>query len=188
MAYRLKIGEQVQEGVRRIAGEQIDKATRHLAAGERDRDTHVHEARKCMKRLRGLLRMARGQLPAEVYSRENTCFRDAARGLGGLRDAQALVESLDDLVAGLGSRAPRSRFAPIRSWLVARRGSAYADDGTASEVLAGLLGELEAAGERVDSWPLEQDGWEGLSRGVRRVYARGRAERDWALIAHQRDG
>ncbi len=181
MAYRLEIGEKVPEGTRRIAREQIGMATQHLGAGgRRERDTHVHEARKCMKRLRGLVRLVRGQLPPEVYSRENACFRDAARGLAGLRDATVLVESLDDLVDWLGSRAPRSRFAPIRSWLAARHGSAYADEGMASEVVARVLGELGEAGGRVDSWIVAQEGWEGLSRGVRRVYAQGRGEREWA--------
>ena len=180
MAYRLEIGEQVPEGTCRIAHEQIGKAIDHLGAEGRERDAHVHEARKCMKRLRGLARLVRGQLPREVYSRENACFRDAARRLAGLRDATVLVETLDDLVDWLGSRAPRSRFAPIRSWLSARRGTAYGDEGKTSGVLARVLSELQAADGRVDSWPVAHEGWEGLSRGVRRVYARGRGEREWA--------
>ena len=64
----------------------------------------MHEARKDMKKLRALLRLARGELGEEIFGRENACFRDAARELAGTRDADVMLETLDalDLPAGLG--------------------------------------------------------------------------------------
>ena len=74
MAYRIDSGEGVADGSRRIAREQLAKAIQHLDA-QRRRDSDVHEARKCMKRLRALLRLARFELGKEVYARENGVSR-----------------------------------------------------------------------------------------------------------------
>ena len=57
MAYRWKQGETIPAGARRIAVEQIAKALGHLEMGEGSREAHIHEARKSMKRLRGLVRL-----------------------------------------------------------------------------------------------------------------------------------
>ena len=43
----------------------------------------MHEARKDMKKLRALLRLARGELGGQTYERENARFRDAARSWPG---------------------------------------------------------------------------------------------------------
>ncbi len=175
MAYRIDSGESVADGSRRIAREQLAKAIEHLEV-QRGRDSDVHEARKCMKRLRALLRLVRLELGNEVYARENACFRDAARQLAGLRDATVLLETLDELVASLGSRAPRSRFAPIGIWLREQHTRTYATE--AGDSLTRVGATLAPALGRVDDWPLHHSGWAGVGRGIRRNYARGRSEYD----------
>ena len=63
----------------------------------------MHEARKDMKKLRALLRLARGELGEDTFRRENACFRDAGRELAGVRDADVMLDTLTslDLSAGL---------------------------------------------------------------------------------------
>ena len=176
MAYRFEPGESVSDGTNRLALEQIGAAITHLRSTKGDREEHIHASRKCMKRLRGLVRLVRGELGDEVYRRENECFRDVARGLAGLRDAAALIEALDDLVLWLGPRNPKSRFATIRTWLDRRRTAAYeklkADDKRVEQAIA----VLDEAEKRVCAWPLQSDGFAAMGAGLRRVYGRGRKE------------
>ena len=57
-------------------------------AGNPDRDTGVHEARKALKRLRALLRLARPALLQQPYRDLDRRLRDAGRRLSPLRDAR----------------------------------------------------------------------------------------------------
>ncbi|HVW83258.1 MAG TPA: CHAD domain-containing protein, partial [Bryobacteraceae bacterium] len=58
MAYRLKEDESVPQGLRRIAREEIDSAVQELRGKDPGkRDEAIHEARKSIKKLRGLIRI-----------------------------------------------------------------------------------------------------------------------------------
>ena len=97
MAYRFKLGEPVPEGIKRIVGEEIEAAARHLSGqGESDRDEAIHEARKSVKKIRGVLRLVRPEL-GEVYRTDNARFRDIGRQLSQFRDAGASIETFDAL-------------------------------------------------------------------------------------------
>src|SRR3954453_7178467 len=92
MSYRFVKRETVPDGLRRIARERIENALAELR-GETDSSPEeaIHEARKDMKKLRAVLRLARDELGDDVYRRENACFRDAARKLSGVRDADVML-------------------------------------------------------------------------------------------------
>src|SRR6266480_3325979 len=97
-SYRFLEGEAVPEALRRIACGRIDHAVDELS-GTTDSSPAdaVHEARKDMKKLRAVVRLARDELGDEVYRRENECFRDAARRLSGVRDADVMLDTLGSL-------------------------------------------------------------------------------------------
>ena len=176
MAYRWQHGETIPAGARRIAVEQIAKALQHLEMGEGSREDHVHEARKSMKRLRGLVRLVRFELGDEAYRCENDCFRAAAARLAGLRDAAVRLETLDKIIVFCGKRVPRSRFGPIRQWLLEERASAYRQAEEYGEAVAEVREDLQQARDRVATWPLEGRDWTLVAAGMRRIYARGRRE------------
>ena len=110
MAYRLENGEPLPDGIRRIATEQLSSAIKHLQGETGARDTHVHKARKNMKRLRGLIRLLRFELGKEAFGRENACDRLAAAEQAGMRDATVLIETLDKLVRTADRPMRRDRF------------------------------------------------------------------------------
>ena len=171
--YRLKRGEPLPDGVARVARGRIDDAIDELSgeAGSSPEDA-VHNARKDIKKLRALLRLVRGELGKGVYQRESAALREAAAALAGLRDADVMVATLDGLelderVAG-----------PLRQAVEAHRlrtggGSREQAAAEASE----LLGAMRA---RIDDWPLENDSFEALEPGLRRMYRRGR--REWRAM------
>ncbi len=171
-SFRFVEGEPVPDALRRIARGRIDHALDELG-GKTDssEEEAVHEARKDMKKLRAVLRLARDELGDEVYRRENECFRDAARALSGVRDADAMLVTLK----GLGGSFPE-----LRKALKAHRDAApWADSADA------VIATLESARDRVDEWPLERDGFEALEGGLQRIYRRGR--RAWRSVEDEPD-
>ncbi len=164
------------DGLARAARGRIVHALEGLR-GAHEPDKAVHEARKDMKKVRAVLRLARPQLSDKVYRRENARFREVARGLSGVRDGKAMLEALDGLVEhGLH----RSTAGRLRRELERHREGLSAHDGAAIE---DVIEELESARAGVESWPLGPDRWKELEGGLRRIYRSGRrrmrdAERD----------
>jgi CHAD domain-containing protein len=172
--FRLGKGERVADGVGRIARGQLDVSIERLQ-GHTDEDlgTTVHETRKSLKRLRATVRLARDELGDETYRRENDAFRDAGQRLGGARDSQVLLETLDALTDRHPDVTPPERFERFKKTLVGQHGAAQRrlHEGAA---VAEVLNELRAARARVGDWHLERDGLDALAPGFRRIYRRGR--------------
>ena len=74
----IRRSESLQNATRRVAREQLSKAIREIEDRTLDTDSTVHQVRKRIKKLRGLLRIVRPGL-GKVYKRENDSLRDAAR-------------------------------------------------------------------------------------------------------------
>jgi CHAD domain-containing protein len=166
-AYKLRQGRPLPDELRRAARGRIDHALDELH-GKTDStpEEAVHEARKDMKKLRALLRLARGELGEETFARENACFRDAARELAGTRDADVMLETLD------GLELPAEFGGELRKAVQAERQGAGPDDRQAAA--RGATAMLKEARKRVDDWPLERDSFDALSDGLERTYRRGR--------------
>jgi CHAD domain-containing protein len=169
-AYRLKDDEAVPDGIRRIALGRIDHALEELR-GKADStpEEAVHEARKDMKKLRGLVRLVRGELGEEAYKRENAAFRDTGRLLSGVRDADVMVATLDKLAERYPKELPPDASGGLRQALEGRKPE---DD--RSQAARQAVELLEQVWDRVDDWPLQADGFDALEDGLRQVYARGR--------------
>jgi CHAD domain-containing protein len=160
-------------GLERIAREQLDRALAGLEDPKLDRHEAIHEARKCGKRLRALLRLARAGLGDEVYRRENAAIRDAARDLSGLRDAEALLETYERLQACFADEVDWRKLAGVGRALVARR-KELAEDGALPRRIAAFGEQLRAVRKRLPSWPLADLGFDDLAPGLKRSYRRGR--------------
>jgi CHAD domain-containing protein len=165
-AYRLKAEETLPDGIARIARGRIDHAVDELR-GKTDStpEEAVHEARKDLKKLRALLRLARGELGEGRFAGENACFRDAGRELAAVRDADVMLDTLKalDIPAGLGWELRK---------LIQAHGAPNGDGRGAAASRAVEM--LRGARHRVDDWPLERDSFGALSDGLERTYRRGR--------------
>ena len=177
-AYRLKDDESLPAGVARIARGRIDHAIDELG-GDTDSSPveAVHEARKDMKKLRALLRLARGELGDDTYVRENACYRDAARELAGARDSDVMLETL----------AALTYLPPGQGWEVRKRIQAdlarNGDPGDRDAAARTAVTILEEARRRVSRWPLEHESFAALASGLERTYRRGR--RDFKAAADE---
>ncbi|ALN71318.1 CHAD domain-containing protein [Aureimonas sp. AU20] len=181
MAYRFNPRSPLDANLRRIAGEQIEKAIRDLTDEDGDRHESVHEARKRMKKLRGLLRLVRTGAPTYA-AKENVRFRDAARLLSGVRDRTALIEALDGLEQRFAGDVETQSFAVVRTALELKRDSAQTALGDDGSHVAETVAALEEGRETAESFRLPPKRQEAvLRRGLRANYARAQADLGIAL-------
>ena len=173
MAYRLKAKEPVPEGIRRVVLEEIDSATGLLGRSSKaKRDEAVHEARKSIKKIRGVLRFVRPEL-GRTYTQENNRFREVGRQLSQLRDAAAQLEMFDQLAGKFAEKIEHDSLGEVRAGLE-RHKREIEQRLDVSQVIARASSTLNAARARVGRWPLSGDGFDALAPGIEQTYRRGR--------------
>jgi CHAD domain-containing protein len=96
MAQILKKDESLIGGIRRIASEIIIESI-YLLKKPKDFDFSIHETRKNIKKLRTILRLLKFNIDSQNYHDFNTEFRDIGRKLSAIRDAEALIETIDKI-------------------------------------------------------------------------------------------
>jgi CHAD domain-containing protein len=174
-AYRLRSGEFVPDGMRRIARGQLDAGIEELEGQpNRKLDQAVHETRKRLKRLRASLRLERFAIGDEIYRRENAAFRDLGRRLSAPRDAMVLIETLDALRDRFSDELPQDQLDPLRDRLEQSHKRAVTRLRRDRAALDAVRGELEEARVRSATWNYDSDGFEALRPGLERIYRRGR--------------
>ena len=175
MSYRIEANESAREALARTAREQLDTALHALHQELRDDPVRpVHTARKAVKKERSLLRLARAALPPKQRRAENAALRRAARGLSAARDAEVMVQTLDQLSRRFAGQLPESTFAAVREPLERERDAARSDL-INSPRLPDATGQLVGARARIDAWQLQAGGWAALEPGLERSYRRGRS-------------
>ncbi len=173
MAFRLQREESVQAGVRRIAAEQIDRALGEIADDALDHDQTVHQVRKRCKKLRGLVRLVRPAFET-TYRRENAWFRDAARELSSVRDADVLLATFENVVKHNAGRTNNAALAQVRAALEEYRRWRRAQDGGRAARLEQFAERLRQARPRVGAWSLDSTGFAAIAGGLEENYRRGR--------------
>jgi len=126
MEYGLRPDEQLAAGVRRIACTQVDQAIGELSSA-RDPHRSVHEARKCMKRVRSLLHLIRPAIGKKTFQKENRRVRDIGRLLSGPRDCQAIIETIGKLENGAGATLDTAGTQALKAKLHSERQRAEQD-------------------------------------------------------------
>jgi CHAD domain-containing protein len=165
-AYRLRTGKKPASEALRVARGRIDDAVEELRDHGDDPASAVHEARKDMKKLRSLLRLARPALGSKLYRRENDRFREVGRNLSETRDAEVKLQTLSGLCdVGALAAADVAGYAEV---LARERANAEASDAT----LATAIEDLDSARQATGEWKL--GGWKPAGKGLRRAYRRGR--------------
>ncbi|MEQ1613244.1 MAG: CHAD domain-containing protein [Hyphomicrobiaceae bacterium] len=164
MAFRLKLSEPMDVGIRRIAAEQVDRAIVHIEATlGSEAAAAVHEARKCLKRTRALLRFGRPLIEPDAYKHASSVLRDVGRAMSGTRDLDVLEKLLSDLrLAGALKPATLARLA--RELATARK-SAFADQ-IAAEARAGMVVQLKALRDGLPDLPIEVDDHRLVTDGI----------------------
>jgi len=156
-----------------MAREELDRTLRDLQAASGDGlDAAVHNARRRLKRLRSLLRLFRHELGAEVYARENACFRTCASCLSAARDARVLADTFAALAEPPPSRRQAPAFNTVANFLRQRHGDESDRARALRRAVPRVARQLRTARRRVRSWPLFADTWESVGCGLRKTHRR----------------
>ena len=173
-AYRLRDDEHVPDGIRRIARGQLELARDELSgAPPRKQAEAVHATRKRLKRLRATVRLARDAVGEKTYEHENSAFRTTARRLAAGRDAQVLLETVEELNERFAEELPERATDALRDRLEQERDDAN-PSGRDDEGVDAVLEALRSAHSRTAAWTFADDDFGALRPGLRRIYRRGR--------------
>ncbi len=176
MAYRFEPGETVPESVRRVATEELLSAADGLRLSQpANRDKAIHEARKSIKKTRGLLRLMRKDL-GDFFKQENVQLRDVGRRLSDLRDASVIIETFDGVVKKYQGSLSLQVRESIRAELD-RRKKAQGKAAGAATVLPSAADALQSVAGDVKLWPLRCDRPDTVESGLRRSWKRWRKAR-----------
>ncbi len=179
MAYHLKRGEAVPEGIRRVVRDELESASGLLGkANGRNRDEAVHEARKSVKKVRAVLRLMSGEL-GPVAADENRRLRNLAGKLSALRDTAVMVETFDGLRPHLGADLDAAMLDGIHARLLKAKQQATSG-ALKGESLKKMGDALKQAAKRVNKWPLRRDGFTAIAPGLGKTFRRGRKALDTA--------
>ena len=109
MPFQIEAGETLREAILRARNERLDKAIAALQGKPQPSAEAIHDARREFKRLRSLVRLARGSMDKTVRIREDQALRNAGRALAQSRDAAALLETLESVFGHLAEEDRKSR-------------------------------------------------------------------------------
>jgi len=175
MGFVFRARERIDSGLRRVVREQVHGAIHDLTDPGGDRHEGVHEARKRFKMIRATLRLARSTLGELHFALENAWYRDTGRQLSSVRDAVAMIESLDALRKRFSKELPEEMGAAVRRGLEERLRGVSEDDRALAKRCADVAEALNGALLRIKDWPLEDRGFRAIGPGLEQVYRQGRS-------------
>ena len=166
MSYRIRQGEKLGDGLRRICRKQIEAAIAVASGEKKCDDTPVHGMRKHVKKARAALRLVRKEIGAGLFREQDHCLRDVGRITSEIRDAEVRLQTVREL-QGI-SRRRRARAYPKLEGMLAMElenfMAAFAEWQTQAVPM------LERAYANVDCWPLDQFSCKQLRCAVQRTY------------------
>ncbi len=176
MAFVLDPSARVQKEVRVAARERLDQALDRLSSLEGKQaveiEEAVHDARKRCKEARALARLVRAAIGPE-YCRFNRLVRDAADELRSIRDAHAVLATLDNLRLARGG-VDEKGLDQVRAAQAAHAEAATRSVRGGDPRIARSIDLLTEARRRISSWDIPS-GSSWLEAGIEDTYAAGRA-------------
>lgn len=169
MSYRFKVKEPLADGVRRVALDQIEIADAELR-NNADGAAAIHNARRCLKRLRALLRLIRPGLPNDVYKREAARLAETGRLLAGERDRHVMRQTLRKLEGSYGA-LPEETQVHLEALLAQPHGKG---DAPPEQARRKAMSKLAAARKFFAGHAVENVGIGNIFDGVERVYRKAR--------------
>jgi len=174
MSYRIRPDRPFAVEVRHIGSELVDGVMSDLELARRKPEEGFHRCRRRIKRLRALIRLVRTADPA-YWKAEDGRWRDLARSIAGAREAAALVETLDRVVADFPDETSGAGFAELRTALVTRHDRIAGETSGIDSVIGAAVWTAEGGRAALATANLPDDPGEAadlLAEGAGRVVRR----------------
>jgi CHAD domain-containing protein len=152
-----------------MALEQIDRAKKELGAHKTGRSA-VHETRKCLKRVRALLRLLRPGLGDTAFRELNAELRDIAALLAPARDREILLETIAKLEQS-AAKPTTAALAAVKPMIESQR---RAGARTSAESVNEALRRLEVVSRPLSKLTLEPADFTSIERGLRTSFRKAR--------------
>jgi len=178
MAETFSTNQSVKRNVTDIA---LNLSNTMLSSLENPEDEHeaIHTVRKTIKKMRALLRLIRKEIGEGHYKEENIDYRDIGRKLSGLRDATALIETVDKLLE-IATASDydnlQDEISDFRKKLVAERKALFEEIGDQTELREEILKELRTLKDRLHQWPLKNEAFKSWAAGLKKTYKKGKKQ------------
>ncbi|QCK13948.1 CHAD domain-containing protein [Mangrovivirga cuniculi] len=137
---------------------------------ESDLKTKIHEIRKCLKKLRGALRLIRGNF--DDYKKYNVVYRDAGRMLSDVRDATSVIEAIEDLKSTYSNQLYKNTFKPFTNFLIEKR-DRLQEMKRMENIFQEIKNDVAETLEKMKTWEIENS-FEFIIPGLIKVYKRGK--------------
>jgi CHAD domain-containing protein len=171
VAFRLKPEMSLRKNLRRLIRKQIEGAIEDMGgSGAKSRDEVVHEARKTMKRVRAVLRLARSPIGGAKYRKANTELRDAARPLTEVRDAKILIETIDKLADQVKERVAGQAFEGVRQMLTSHAHSVRKGVLNREHAFSKIRKTLKGLQSDIGDWSDVPNKWSSIGDGIADTY------------------
>ena len=163
--------ERLADGIRRIITEQTDQIIELLSS----EGTHeaIHEARKAHKRIRAVLRLVRLSIGEARFAEENIFYRNSARKLSNIRDATALIETLESLQHYYSADLTNLALEPVFTQLEIRRSMLEEQFQTSEALMKEVKDAMVDFREQSINLPISGDSFFLVIGGMRDVYKNG---------------
>src|SRR5688500_3799192 len=115
MAFCFEKDESVEKAVSRLVCERVDDARKCLR--NCTRAEAVHCARKNIKKIRAVLRLARASIPKQDFQRTARLLRAAAAEMAGPRDAFVKAQAVSGLTNHFKAKLAPGAFRQVRARL-----------------------------------------------------------------------
>lgn len=171
MTFAIPAEADTAQGIRHAVEDQLDKTIETL---DSDEDIHekVHDVRKRFKKVRAALRLAREPL-GEHYKPDNVHFRDAGRRLSDIRDAHAMLETLERLREVFHDVLNEYAFDDLQRRIELRRDE-MAEKMDLPVVLEDMREVVAEGRERMERWEWTEGSFEDLQPGLEKSFDRAR--------------
>jgi len=171
MAYAIERGEEISRALPRIITERIDHAHEQLLDVSQPPEERIHNARKRFKETRAALRLIRRPL-GKQFAVENHWFRDAARDLATLRDADAVVEAIAKLSESADGSNEERVLKKVRRHL--EKAQRKTTRGELNARITNAAAQLPIARARLSLWSRLDDRFDTIGDGLQRTFRDGR--------------
>ncbi len=172
--YRLELSESVADGVRRMAHEEVDGALARLREPRYDANEALHDARTRLRKIRALLRLVQDAVGIELFEAEDAAYKEAGALLDDARESYVAVRTVAGLREDFTEVLRPSAFVDLQARLEERH-HRILHHTLREGVVPQVIERVEAARQRIDTWPLDLADDRVLERGLRRAYERGYA-------------
>jgi CHAD domain-containing protein len=166
MSYQLRCNQSLGANLRRICRKQVENALQ-IVRGEADaKNTPVHQTRKHLKKARAALQLAADEIGRSRFKKQDHCFRDIARRISDVRDAEARLQTVRQLQE-ITRRTSQQTFRKTEELLIAELEHFIAAFAGWQRQAAPQLEELR---EEIEAWPIADLDCKQVRCAVQRAY------------------